>query len=66
MIDIKRLSRIAEYAWGILERPHAQRGQALAEYTLILAFIFMASVLALGFLGLALAGQLESFAGAFP
>ena len=66
MIDIKPLAGIAEYARGIFERLNAQRGQALAEYTLILAFIFIASVLALGFLGLALAGQLESFAGAFP
>ena len=66
MIDIKPLSRIAEYARGIFARPNAQHGQALAEYALILAFIFMASVLALGFLGLSLAGQLESFAGAFP
>ena len=66
MFDIKPLTRIAEYARGIFECPNAQRGQALAEYTLILAFIFIACVLALGFLGLALAGQLESFAGAFP
>ena len=65
MIDIRQLTKVAEYARGIFERLNAQRGQALAEYTLILAFIFIASVLALGFLGLALAGQLESFAGAF-
>ncbi|KKL77464.1 hypothetical protein LCGC14_2034660, partial [marine sediment metagenome] len=42
-----------------------QHGQALAEYPLILAFIFIAAVLALGFLGLALAGQIDSLAGAF-
>ncbi len=66
MIDIKQLTKIAEYARGILECLNAQRGQALAEYTLILAFIFMACVLALGFLGLALAWQIDSFAGAFP
>ncbi len=34
-------------------------GQALAEYSLILAFIAAACVVALGFLGLALAGQLD-------
>ncbi len=66
MIDIRQLTKTAEYARGILECLNAQRGQALAEYTLILAFIFMACLLALGFLGLALAGQMDSFAGAFP
>ncbi len=66
MVDIKPPTKTAEYARGILECLNAQRGQALAEYTLILAFIFMASVLALGFLGLALAGQIDSLAGAFP
>ena len=66
MIDIKNFTGIAEYALGIFERLNAQRGQALAEYTLILAFIFIACVFALGFLGLALAGQLDSFAAAFP
>ncbi len=66
MIDIKHSMKIAQYARCIFERLNAQRGQALAEYTLILAFIFIASVLALGVLGLALAGQLNSLAGAFP
>ncbi len=66
MIDIKQLAKITEYARGIFERLNTQRGQALAEYTLILAFICMACVLALGFLGLSLAGQIDSFAGAFP
>ncbi len=66
MIDIRQLTKVAEYARGIFERLNAQRGQALAEYTLILAFIFIACVLALGFLGLALAGQIDSLAGAYP
>lgn len=66
MIDIKYLTKIAEYARGIVECLNTQRGQALAEYGLILAFIAMACVLALGFLGLALADQIDSFAGAFP
>ncbi len=66
MIDIKRYPKVAEYAQRIFERLSAQRGQALAEYALILAFIFIASVLALGFLGLAIAGQLDILAGAFP
>ncbi len=66
MLNIKQLTKIAEYARGIFECLNTQRGQALAEYTLILAFVVMACVLALGFLGLALAGQINSFAGAFP
>ena len=41
-------------------------GQGLAEYSLILAFVAMACVLALGALGVALAGQIDSIAGAFP
>ncbi len=43
-----------------------EEGQALAEYGLILALIATASILALGALGLALAGQLDAFAAAFP
>ncbi len=66
MIDMKHLTKIAEYARSIFDRLSTQHGQALAEYTLILAFIFIAAVLALGFLGLALAGQIDSFASAFP
>ena len=66
MINIRQLTKIAEYARGIFERLSTKHGQALAEYTLILAFIFIAAVLALGFLGLALAGQIDSFASAFP
>lgn len=53
-------------AQTILDHLNAQRGQALAEYTLILAFVATACVLALGALGLALAGHIDSFAAAFP
>lgn len=65
MIDIRHRTEIAEYARGVFECLTTQRGQALAEYTLILAFVLIASVLALGFLGLALAGQIDSLAGAY-
>jgi len=51
---------------SVLGRLNIERGQALAEYTLILAFVVMACVLALGLLGLALAGHIDSFAAAFP
>ena len=51
---------------SVLGRLNIERGQALAEYTLILAFVVAACVLALGVLGLVLAGHIESFADAFP
>ena len=49
-----------------LDCVNAERGQGLAEYSLILAFVAMACVLALGVLGLAIAGHIDSFAAAFP
>ncbi len=57
---------MVEYITGILDNLSRERGQALAEYSLILAFIAMACIVALGVLGLALAGQLDSFTAAFP
>ena len=41
-------------------------GQALAEYGLILALIAVASIIALGALGLAVSGQLGAIAVALP
>ncbi len=55
-----------ENVLSVLGRLNIERGQALAEYSLILAFVAMACVLALGVLGLALAGHIDSFAAAFP
>ena len=43
-----------------------EEGQALAEYSLILAFVFIACVVALGFLGLAILGGLDSVMDGFP
>ena len=43
-----------------------EEGQALAEYTLILAFVFVACVVALGFLGLAIMGRLDAITAGFP
>jgi Flp pilus assembly pilin Flp len=51
---------------SVLHHLEADRGQALAEYSLILAFVAMACVLALGALGLAVAGHIENFAAALP
>ena len=41
-------------------------GQALAEYSLLLAFVAMACILALGALGLAVSGQLGEITAALP
>ena len=43
-----------------------EEGQALAEYALILAFVFIACVTVLGFLGLAILGGLDSVMDGFP
>ncbi len=57
---------MVEYLARVLKRANDERGQALAEYTLILAFIAMLCVVALGALGLAVAGELDSVTAAFP
>jgi Flp pilus assembly pilin Flp len=57
---------MSDWAWGLTARFRKEEGQALGEYTLILAFIAAVCVLALGTLGLALAGHLDAFATAFP
>ena len=43
-----------------------EEGQALAEYTLILAFVFIACVIALGFLGVAISGTIDDVTAGFP
>ena len=48
-----------EYILMLADRIDSQRGQALAEYSLILAFIAMVCVLSLGLLGLTLAVQID-------
>ena len=57
---------MSDWVLGLAARFRKDEGQALAEYTLILAFVFIACVVALGALGLALAGHLDVFAAAFP
>jgi Flp pilus assembly pilin Flp len=51
---------------GLVARLRKEEGQALAEYSLILVFIAAACVVALGVLALALSGQLDALAAAFP
>lgn len=49
----------------LVERFKREDGQALAEYALILAFIAVACVIALGLLGLAVTGVYGHVAEAF-
>ena len=53
-------------ARGLLVPIHEDSGQALAEYSLVLAFIAAACVLALTALGLALVGLLDLVTDGFP
>ena len=55
-----------EYIVKLVLGRGSEPGQALAEYSLILAFIAMACVLSLGLLGLALAAQIDNVVAGFP
>jgi Flp pilus assembly pilin Flp len=57
---------MSDWVWGLAARFRKEEGQALAEYSLILALVFIACVIALGFLGLAIAGRLSALADALP
>ncbi|MCH7835310.1 MAG: Flp family type IVb pilin [Chloroflexi bacterium] len=56
---------MVEHFLRILSPVNEERGQALAEYSLLLAFVAMACVIALGALGLAVAGQIDVVTAAF-
>ena len=55
-----------EYIVKLVLGRGSEPGQALAEYSLILAFIAIVCVLALGLLGLTLAVQIDSITAGFP
>ena len=59
-------SKINEALLSIVTRFEREDGQALAEYGLILALIAVACIIALGFLGLAVSGQLDAITAAMP
>lgn len=50
---------------ALIQRISREDGQALAEYGLILAFVFAVCVIAVTALGLAIAGQLGTITGSF-
>ncbi len=60
------LSTISAALLRFAARFEREEGQALAEYGLILALIAVACIIALGALGLAVAGQLDAISGAMP
>jgi len=60
------LSKINGFVLRVVARFRSEAGQALAEYGLILALIAVVCLVALGVLGLAVAGQLDAVAGAMP
>jgi Flp pilus assembly pilin Flp len=55
-----------EYIVKLVLGRGSEPGQALAEYSLILAFIAIVCVVALGLLGLTLAVQIDSITAGFP
>ena len=60
------LSNISAALLRFVSRFEREEGQALAEYGLILALIAVAAIIALGVLGLAIAGQLDAITNAMP
>lgn len=59
------LSRINEVLLSVIARFQSERGQALAEYGLILALIAVVAIAALTALGLAVSGKLDEITSAF-
>jgi len=62
----KMLSKINEAVVSFVARFQREDGQALAEYGLILALIAVAAIVSLGFLGVAIAGQLDAITAVMP
>ncbi len=60
------LSNISAALLRFVARFEREEGQALAEYGLILALIAVVCIAALGFLGLAVAGQLDAITAVMP
>ena len=60
------LSMISAAVLRFVARFEREKGQALAEYGLILALIAVVCIAALGFLGLAVAGQLDEIEAVMP
>jgi pilus assembly protein Flp/PilA len=57
---------LTNWIWRLLARFESEKGQALAEYGLILALIAVVCLLALTAIGLAVSGNLQAVADAMP
>ena len=57
---------LTNWIWRLLARFQSEKGQALAEYGLILALIAVVCILALTAIGLAISGNLQAVADAMP
>jgi pilus assembly protein Flp/PilA len=57
---------LTNWIWRLLARFESEKGQALAEYGLILALIAVVCLLALTAIGLAISGNLQAVADAMP
>ncbi len=62
----RKRQRIVDWTRGLLVPLRENSGQALAEYSMILAFVFVACLIALGVLGLAISDQLDVVTDSFP
>ena len=57
---------LTNWIYRLLARFESEKGQALAEYGLILALIAVVCLLALTAIGLAVSGNLQAVADAMP
>lgn len=60
------MTRVEEFVIQVVTRARSEEGQALGEYSLVLALIFLVCAATLGVLGLAVSGQLQGVADGFP
>jgi len=57
---------LTNWIWRLMARFESEKGQALAEYGLILALIAVICIAVLGVVGLAISGTLGDVAAAMP
>jgi pilus assembly protein Flp/PilA len=57
---------LTNWIWRLMARFESEKGQALAEYGLILALIAVVCILALTAIGLAISGELGKVTAAMP
>ncbi len=60
------LTKISEFVMRLMARYESEKGQALAEYGLILALIAVVCIAVVTAVGVAVSGTLGDIAGAMP